>query len=1265
MDISPGKMKLNTVFPHHKNLKKTKISRRSNKMLNISDDILDNEKKISKKLSHKFNLDELIDIEQRINKNNNNKNEGNRSFSTIIPQIKKELLKDYKEQIKREKKFRKLIILPNLTDSSQDESGEEDENLGLELYISSESYFIFFFDIIIAIFTFYLIFFIPINLAQRKTYITKEKIVFTLFNIITEVFYILDLIIGFFRSYYNYEYKKIINTNNIIMHYLSTDFFMDLFEAFPSYIVSKNYCYKNIGINVELSSFELTMTIFQMLKSFKILKVLGNQRNRAMEVLHEKIAENYFFEKLFSIFVFLFKIFSFFHVLICIHIFLGWQRYPNWMTHINIFDEDIITKYISSFYFIIETMTTVGYGDIICISSIERFFQLILLSIGIVTYSFIITKFGNYVMKQSKEEIELDKKILELEQIRIQYPLMPFKLYIKIQRYFTKKSKKKNNSNELTTLINNLPDSLRNDMLLVVYRDVIRKFNVFKGCNNTDFIIQMCSAFIQTICEKETILLMEGKKVENIIFVKEGKLVLEAAINLANPSDSYEKYFRVNFKSIDAQNYQKVRNSISNTNSALDNKQIESNNNLTYLEEKLMDMNKIGKGNSFFDKTKTNINISFQGGYDSEEENVKEKTDEIKVGNNYKYLKILDIRNNEHFGDVYMFLDQPAPLTLKVKSRKAKIFILKKKDALSINSIHHNIMNRIRGKSFRNLMSIKKKTLQILKKYIGNKLNKEKRTEIQNTSWFNEKSKHNVLEGITNFLNNSMKVIIGDKSPSQNSPLNMTTNKSILKDLMFKSSKKRNNIDIIREISNTKEDNINSKAKPKFNHVNSNIRFKQKFLEFRKSNEIDFSPLSTKNNNLLSLNYEPKINKNRISNKSLSLVTNSKLNFLTIDKIEKSNHDIKGVSAKKSNRSINSDNNNNKNNININKKSTKKVKFRLDYQKTKSLSKDLKASTLDLYSDTSSEKTKEEGRMTTLNDIYNQSENQIRKKIQSSVQKEKILKLCKAQEEIIQSYEKKLSEKSILKNNNDINKENELKKVKELNNIIYNKLLEYLDTEQETEVEEEKKTTNKKDYSFEKVSSFIIKSAYSNLNNLTKGKIIINNNYKIDIKNLIQNYINEKNKNKNKNRNQMNSFDYLVKNYYNDYKEQDQYPLNKGNTLNKKKVKFMDHHFYTSKNLNNIQIQDKKDKKDKNQSFTSYKIKKTASNKMLVYRNFRGSDFSDKISQIRRKNWKYQSNISNKSSKKLNNHENSNTNSASGFTKFLNSIFSKLKGNEN
>ena len=115
------------------------------------------------------------------------------------------------------------------------------------------------------------------------------------------------------------------------------------------------------------------------------------------------------------------------------------------MIHINIQNENLLVKYLSSFYFLIETLTTVGYGDVICISSIEIFFQLILLSIGIVSYSFIITKFGNYINTRRKEEIELQEKKIQLEQIRIQYPSMPFKLYIKIQDFLVKKSYKKAN----------------------------------------------------------------------------------------------------------------------------------------------------------------------------------------------------------------------------------------------------------------------------------------------------------------------------------------------------------------------------------------------------------------------------------------------------------------------------------------------------------------------------------------------------------------------------------------------------------------------------------------------------------------------------------------------------------------------------------------------------------------------------------------------------------------------------------------------------
>ena len=1232
MELPQQKQKLKTIMPHHNKVQYNShiMKHKSSHKLNISDYIVEKKKRLPEKLSQKFG-DLILDLNKK-HSSNTKESYIRRSSFCNQPKIKKVLLKDYKEQIRREKKYRKLKIIQNLYDSSEDDSADEDQNIGLELYIDSESNFILCFDILMVFFTFYILIYIPTNLAERKNYFKQEKKINSIINFIAEVLYILDLFICFFRSYYNFEYKKITVTKEIITNYITNDFLLDLLEAFPSYIISKNFSFKNLEVNAELSGFEITISIFQILKSFKILKILNIEKNRAFELLHEKISENFFFENLFNLFIFVFKIFSFLHILICIHIFLGWQSNPNWMIHINIMDEDLIVKYISSFYFIIETMTTVGYGDIICISSIERFFQLILLSIGIVSYSFIITKIGNYVMKKSKEEIELDKNINKLEQVRIQYPLMPYKLYLKIQNYFRKKSEKKNNKNEMTHLVNDLPDKLRNDMLLVIYRDVIDNFYIFKNCKNTDFITQICAAFIQTTCEKETILLMEGKKVENIIFVKEGRLILEATINLNNPSKSYEKYFRENFKSINMKSLQKIRDSVSQTNSTIDVKQLGNNNYLTYLEEKLFETNKIRKrGNSYLDVTKNSV--SFQVGYESDEQennnknHDNESSDEINGENNYKYLKILDIRKNEHFGDFYLFNDKPAPLTLKVKSKIAKIFILKKKDAIKINNLHHNIMNRIKEKSFKNLISIKNKTIEILKHYIDNKLNKIKRTQLQNASWFNEKSKNNIniMQDITNFLNNSINILEkGDFRP--NSTLNIIPKgKSFLKDIVLAKTPKR--------ISNLEKNNTGFKGKQLLNaSKKNNNKLIKNYAGFGKSNEIEFRSVSSKNN-LLSLNYEPKLLnvKNKIKNKSFSLKYNldDAKTKNESEKIEKSYKNLKNKSilSKKSNTPSS--------------KNIKKVKFKLEKKETESLSKALKESSLE-ESPTSSEDissglTRQEEKITTINDIYSQGDSFVRKKIKSSTQKEKILKLCKSQKKLIESYEKKITEKS----QND-----ELKKINELNNMIYNNILEYLDTEK---VWDNKGITNK-EYQIEKTLNFSIKSSYSNLNDLTNGKIVINKNYKKEITNLIQNYIKEKDNNP------VNSFDHLVKKYDNNYqdKSEDQYTFHISSPKKRRKIEYKIH---SSKNLKGF-IQ----KEPNTTQILSHKIKKTITNKIEIYKNYKNADLDDKLSHMKLNIGKGRDNPLANNNSKENNVVSRISNNESGFTVFINTLLSKFRG---
>jgi hypothetical protein len=117
-----------------------------------------------------------------------------------------------------------------------------------------------------------------------------------------------------------------------------------------------------------------------------------------------------------------------------------------------------------------------------------------------------------------------------------------------------------------------------------VNKNIIDNFIIFKDTKNTDFIIKTLSCFIEAICKKETILLKEGQLIESIIFVKDGRLTLEATINLIKPYESFKKYFKENFKYL--------KNNIDNKgiNLSKENTNIQENNNIDKLKSKINNM---------------------------------------------------------------------------------------------------------------------------------------------------------------------------------------------------------------------------------------------------------------------------------------------------------------------------------------------------------------------------------------------------------------------------------------------------------------------------------------------------------------------------------------------------------------------------------------------------------------------------------------------------------------------------------------------------
>ena len=61
---------------------------------------------------------------------------------------------------------------------------------------------------------------------------------------------------------------------------------------------------------------------------------------------------------------------------------------------------------------------------------------------------------------------------------------------------------------------------------------------------------------------------------------------------------------------------------------------------------------------------------------------------------------------------------RPSPLSLKVKSKFAELYLLPKKDVFSIAKNYNNIRSKIHKKDFHNMVSIKHQTFNILNKYI-------------------------------------------------------------------------------------------------------------------------------------------------------------------------------------------------------------------------------------------------------------------------------------------------------------------------------------------------------------------------------------------------------------------------------------------------------------------------------------------------------------------------------------------------------------------
>ena len=661
-----------------------------------------------------------------IGNNNSNKfkNEINKHIFNLTDINKKVQIKEMKSSvIDRKDRARHLMRSKPLYDSFDDDESEKDDDFHGNI-ISPTSSFILFFDFFLFLSIIYCLFYIPLRMARSECFCNEEHFIHKLLLFIIDLLYICDFSLSFFRGYYNFQLRLVKNNAKIFLHYMKGDFLFDLVESIPVFTYSNYLCSINQEVNYcfanNMSSSLIYLKIITNLKIMKIFKVKNKQKNIAFNYFFNLFSENYSLEKSIDNHIFFLFCILAFHFFVCLNIFLSRQIYPNWINIMELQDKPLIQIYIASSYSLIETLTTVGYGDVVCQCKAERIFQIIILGVGVIAYSYIISTFGNLIKNESQSSIKYHNNLKILEEIRMDYPNMSFKLYKKIYNHIESrnKSEKKADQNILT---NSLPFNLKNAILLVVYNSIIKNFKFFKNCENSNFIIQILSKVYPSTSKKNEFILFEGEMIEEIIFVKDGRLSLEAAIDMDDPDLSIQRYFTVNFQGITSEKEMKKLEERT-SNSKINSRKMLDFDKVKYLlntEVKKQVNNLLNEGcedHSILDRTK----------FDKKDNN-KNRTITPEVlrheliideDGNYKYIKVLDIRKNENFGGLYMFLRRPSPLSLKVRSKFVELYLLPKKDIFAIAKNHSNIWNKIYTKEFHNMVSIKHKTFNILNKFI-------------------------------------------------------------------------------------------------------------------------------------------------------------------------------------------------------------------------------------------------------------------------------------------------------------------------------------------------------------------------------------------------------------------------------------------------------------------------------------------------------------------------------------------------------------------
>jgi hypothetical protein len=345
---------------------------------------------------------------------------------------------------------------------------------------------------------------VPFQLSFRHTVVPGgSEIVYLI-----DVFFGIDIVLNFFTSFRR-QGEEISDARQTAAHYLKSLFCVDLVANLPLdalFLCGEDTRVAGLSLVLILRQFRL-LRVVRLFVIFRRWQSLSWTNSGSLRIA-----------KYVTIFMLLV------HWIACAWFLVPYlEGFPEncWVVQQGIEHANPITQYIRALYWVIQTMATVGYGDITPHRDFEYVFSIMIMLIGASTYAFIIGNIASLASNLDSARASFFNRIEAISQY-LHSRQVPPQLNEKVRNYYEYLWAHHRGVKE-EALFEDLPPSFRLSLLLYLTKDLLEKVPLFKYCSPVLRNVLLMALKPQTYAPG-VLIAREGEIGKEIYFLSHGKV---------------------------------------------------------------------------------------------------------------------------------------------------------------------------------------------------------------------------------------------------------------------------------------------------------------------------------------------------------------------------------------------------------------------------------------------------------------------------------------------------------------------------------------------------------------------------------------------------------------------------------------------------------------------------------------------------------------------------------------------------------------------